>query len=236
VIATAEAFLYQAASEQAKGIKRQQFLELAAEKYLVAIRFEPALLLVSCWRLVVLVMADPPHVVRSANPQSVEALRQMASTCVALVEETKDTDRRVELMKRAKKYYQWSLSIFPKDPQVSLLFLSASPSYRTRTCTRTCHRTRTRTRTTAHTTDAGLLRQTLYALGQLQRMMGNFQAGAELLLRALELDPNFHYCLRSYAELLYHTEAQLAELVYARARQCLLDRGSGGGTEDGDHD
>lgn len=167
VIATAEAFLYQAASEQAKGIKRQQFLELAAEKYLVAI---------------------------SANPQSVEALRQMASTCVALVEETKDTDRRVELMKRAKKYYQWSLSIFPKDPQ------------------------------------------TLYALGQLQRMMGNFQAGAELLLRALELDPNFHYCLRSYAELLYHTEAQLAELVYARARQCLLDRGSGGGTEDGDHD
>jgi hypothetical protein len=65
-------------------------------------------------------------------------------------------------------------------------------------------------------------------------MMGNFQAGAEHMLRALELDPNFHYCLRSYAELLYHAEAQLAELVYARARQCLLDRG--GSTEDGDHD
>lgn len=47
MIATAEAYLYQAASEQAKGIKRQQFLELAAEKYLVAIRFEPALLVVS---------------------------------------------------------------------------------------------------------------------------------------------------------------------------------------------
>ncbi len=76
--------------------------------------------------------------VRSANPQSVEALRQMASTCVALAEETTDTDRRVELMKRAKKYYQWSLSLCPKDPQVRTLFFYRT---HTHTRTRTCHRT-----------------------------------------------------------------------------------------------
>jgi tryptophan synthase alpha subunit len=38
VIATAEAYLYHAASEGTTGIKRRQFLELAAEKYMVAIR------------------------------------------------------------------------------------------------------------------------------------------------------------------------------------------------------
>jgi lipoprotein NlpI len=57
--------------------------------------------------------------------------------------------------------------------------------------------------------------------------MGNRQAGAELFLRALEVDPNYNYCLRSYAKLLYagNENVELAELLYARARQCQLDRG-----------